>query len=49
MTLATFLVLFAVAMAALNAGADPDLRASAGTHAGPVSLNGAASARPSEG
>jgi len=49
MTLATFLVVFALTMAALNAGTDPDLRASAGTQPVPGSLHGAASARPSEG
>lgn len=46
MTLAIFLVVFALTMAGLNAGADPDLRASTGTQAVLGSPDGAASTRP---
>jgi hypothetical protein len=46
MTLAIVMVIFALTMAGLNAGADPDLRASTGTQAVLGSPGGAASTRP---
>jgi hypothetical protein len=48
MTLAIFLVVFALTMAGLNAGADRDLRASTGTQAVLGSPDGAASTRPGD-